>query len=58
MEYIVVLIPVLLIVIMGWGENESKGGEYGKKPIDLNYFKTPEWKKHHFSPLEEDETSN
>ena len=28
MEYIVVLIRVLLIVIMGWDENESKGGWY------------------------------
>ena len=28
MEYILVLIPVLLIVIMGWDENEGKGGCY------------------------------
>ena len=28
MEYIVVLIPVLLIVIMGWDENEGKGGYF------------------------------
>ena len=28
MEYIVVLIPVLLIVIMGWDANEGKGGYF------------------------------
>ena len=28
MEYIVVLIPVLLIVIMGWNANEGKGGYF------------------------------
>lgn len=28
MEYIFVLIPVLLIVIMGWNENEGKVGCY------------------------------
>lgn len=28
MEYIVVLIPVLLIVIMGWHDNDGKGGYF------------------------------
>lgn len=28
MEYIIVLIPVLLIVIMGWDANEGKGGYF------------------------------
>ena len=28
MEYIVALIPVLLIVIMGWNANEGKGGYF------------------------------
>lgn len=28
MEYIVVLIPVLLIVIIGWDANEGKGGYF------------------------------
>mgnify|MGYP003431585069 CR=1 len=44
----------LFLVVLGWWDMNKNDGT----SKNLNELKKPEWMKYHFSPLEEDETSN